>query len=179
MNAAQALFLEKGIVQTTIGQITSTAGVAQGTFYLYFSSKEDVLAALRSRWLAMYSAAIQAAIDKRPPSDWSGKLCAWVQAAVRGYFETVDIHDLVFHEPVPTSMRTIPPAEHTRQLARLLEAGNAAKAWAIDDCTFVAAFFFSGFHGGIDYLTSRQKPIARAALVKRLQDLLFRTVQPE
>jgi AcrR family transcriptional regulator len=178
MDAAQSLFREKGVVQTTIEQITVAAGVAKGTFYLHFSSKDDVLAALRSRWLATYSAKIQAAVDKRPSADWPGKLRAWVRAAVDGYFDTVEIHDLVFHEPVPVSTKTIPLGESTQQLARLLELGNAANAWAVDDCAFAAAFFFSGFHGSIDYETSKQKPIGRSALIKRLQDLMLRTVRP-
>ncbi len=178
MDAAQALFLEKGVMQTTIEQITVAAGVAKGTFYLHFSSKEDVLVALRRRWLATYSARIQAAVDKRPSADWPGKLRAWVRAAVDGYFETVEIHDLVFHEPVPASTKAIPVGESAQQLAKLLELGNRANAWAIDDCAFVAAFFFSGFHGSVDYETSKQKPVGRSALVKRLQELMLRTVQP-
>ncbi len=178
MDAAQALFLEKGVVQTTIEQITVAAEVAKGTFYLYFSSKHDVLAALRNRWQATYSANIQAAVDRQRSADWPGKLRAWVGAAVDGYFDTVEIHNLVFHEPVPVSTKGIPLGESTKQLARLLEQGNEANAWAVDDCAFMAAFFFSGFHGSIDYETSKQKPMGRSALVKRLQELMFRTVRP-
>jgi AcrR family transcriptional regulator len=178
MDAAQVLFLEQGVAQTTIEQITVAAGVAKGSFYLHFSSKDDVLAALRSRWLATYSAKIQVAIDSRPSGDWPGKLRAWVRAAVDGYFETVEIHDLVFHEPIPVSTKGIALGESTKQLASLFEMGNTAHAWALDDCPFVAAFFFSGFHGSIDYETSKQEPIARAALVKRLQKLMQRIVQP-
>src|ERR1035438_2043651 len=43
MNAAERLFLSEGVAATTIEQITSAAAVAKGTFYLYFSSKDDVL----------------------------------------------------------------------------------------------------------------------------------------
>ncbi|MDI4231743.1 hypothetical protein OZ411_02825 [Bradyrhizobium sp. Arg237L] len=35
-------------------------------------------------WLATYSAKIQAAVDRRPSTDWSGRLRAWVRAAVDG-----------------------------------------------------------------------------------------------
>jgi AcrR family transcriptional regulator len=50
MNSAQHLFLKSGVGPTTIEQITSGAKVAKGTFYLYFSSKEAVLAALGDRF---------------------------------------------------------------------------------------------------------------------------------
>lgn len=41
--AAQALFLEKGVSKTSISEITERAQVAKGTFYLYFTDKDDLL----------------------------------------------------------------------------------------------------------------------------------------
>lgn len=40
--AAQSLFLEKGMSKTSISEITDRAKVAKGTFYLYFTDKEDL-----------------------------------------------------------------------------------------------------------------------------------------
>ena len=36
------LFRTKGFTETTIEEITSVAGVARGTFYNYFQTKEDI-----------------------------------------------------------------------------------------------------------------------------------------
>ncbi len=44
--AARKVFKEKGYDGTTIADIVKEAGVAQGTFYLYFSSKRDAFLAL-------------------------------------------------------------------------------------------------------------------------------------
>ena len=44
--ASRTLFKEKGYDGTTIADIVKEAGVAQGTFYLYFSSKRDAFLAL-------------------------------------------------------------------------------------------------------------------------------------
>ena len=44
--AARKVFREKGYDGTTIADIVQAAGVAQGTFYLYFSSKRDAFLAL-------------------------------------------------------------------------------------------------------------------------------------
>lgn len=41
-NTAFELFMTKGINKTTISDIVQKAGVAKGTFYLYFSDKYDV-----------------------------------------------------------------------------------------------------------------------------------------
>lgn len=43
LDAAYNLFIEKGITATAIDEIVKKAGVAKGTFYLYFKDKEDIL----------------------------------------------------------------------------------------------------------------------------------------
>lgn len=43
LDAAYSLFIEKGITATAIDEIVKKAGVAKGTFYLYFKDKEDIL----------------------------------------------------------------------------------------------------------------------------------------
>ena len=42
LSAAELLFGQGGFHATSIGAITSEAGVGHGTFYLYFGSKEDI-----------------------------------------------------------------------------------------------------------------------------------------
>lgn len=42
LNAAFDLFINQGIHQTTISNIVEKAGVAKGTFYLYFKDKYDI-----------------------------------------------------------------------------------------------------------------------------------------
>jgi len=44
--AAQGMFCRRGVDATTIEEITEQADVGKGTFYRYFSSKEDVVLAL-------------------------------------------------------------------------------------------------------------------------------------
>lgn len=50
--AARKVFREKGYANATISDIVKEAGVAQGTFYLYFSSKLDAVGALADSLLA-------------------------------------------------------------------------------------------------------------------------------
>jgi len=42
-DAANQLFLTKGIDETTVDEICDAAGISKGTFYLYFHHKEDLL----------------------------------------------------------------------------------------------------------------------------------------
>ena len=41
-NTAFELFTTKGLAKTTISDIVENAGVAKGTFYLYFKDKYDI-----------------------------------------------------------------------------------------------------------------------------------------
>ena len=43
LGAAIEVFAKEGYFYSTISQIAKTAGVADGTIYLYFKNKEDIL----------------------------------------------------------------------------------------------------------------------------------------
>jgi AcrR family transcriptional regulator len=48
LHAAEAEFGERGFAEASIASITQRAGVALGTFYVYFESKEEIFRALVS-----------------------------------------------------------------------------------------------------------------------------------
>ena len=45
-SAAATVFADRGVGNTAVSDIVKAAGVAQGTFYLYFDSKDDVVLAV-------------------------------------------------------------------------------------------------------------------------------------
>ncbi|HSI50434.1 MAG TPA: TetR/AcrR family transcriptional regulator [Ideonella sp.] len=52
LDAALALFVEKGFAATRSDEVAQRAGVSKGTLYLYFPSKEDLLKAVIQQTLA-------------------------------------------------------------------------------------------------------------------------------
>ena len=48
---AEQLFIKKGYEQTSVSHIVKKIGVAQGTYYYYFKSKEEVLDAIIDRYI--------------------------------------------------------------------------------------------------------------------------------
>ena len=59
LEAARELFSERGYHQTRVDEITGRAGVATGTFYLYFKDKPaiglaSIPLAFATVWLAVY-----------------------------------------------------------------------------------------------------------------------------
>ncbi len=61
LSAARAILAEKGLEATTVSEIVARAGVAQGTFYLYFPSKIALIAALNQQMNENIVAAVRTA----------------------------------------------------------------------------------------------------------------------
>ncbi len=59
LEVARRILAEKGFEATTISEIVARAGVAQGTFYLYFASKIALIAALNQEMNEQIVAAVQ------------------------------------------------------------------------------------------------------------------------
>ena len=55
---AEQFFLDAGYEQTSVNAIIEKAGIAKGTFYHYFASKEDILDAVVSGYIEKIAASI-------------------------------------------------------------------------------------------------------------------------
>jgi AcrR family transcriptional regulator len=51
LDKAEMLFFTKGYVRTTVNDILQEIGIAKGTFYYYFKSKEEVMDAVVTRFI--------------------------------------------------------------------------------------------------------------------------------
>jgi AcrR family transcriptional regulator len=49
VSAAATVFAQRGVANTAVSDIVKAAGVAQGTFYLYFDTKDDAVLAVVER----------------------------------------------------------------------------------------------------------------------------------
>lgn len=65
LDTALSLFLESGYERTSVEQITAAVGVAKGTFYHYFATKQDVLEHLVERFSDDLFAAAEAAVAEQ------------------------------------------------------------------------------------------------------------------
>ena len=64
LDVAEDLFSKKGFDETAVSDIVGQMGVAQGTFYYYFESKEECLDALVMRILAADAETIEKVVDR-------------------------------------------------------------------------------------------------------------------
>jgi AcrR family transcriptional regulator len=175
MDAAQRLFLRQGVAATTIDDVAAGAGIAKGTIYLHFTSKQTLLAALGERFADKHLACIKAALAATSEADWAGKLKAWAEASVTFYLDSIALHDMLFHEARAPTREGLVDNLIIDHLTSLLNEGSHAGAWSIDDARFTAVFLFSGMHGIVDDAYVKEKRIAKGRLIRRLQRICFRS----
>lgn len=87
LSGAARLFATRGFSEVSIADIARTAGVATGTFYAHFPSKDDVVAQLRC---AMLDELLQRATVAPAPhrdQDWWSTARGVIQSTVRFWFE--------------------------------------------------------------------------------------------
>jgi AcrR family transcriptional regulator len=98
MDASVQVFAEKGIARSTVADITRAAGVAKGTFYLYFTSKEHLLAGLKERFvdeILDHASGLYARVGQ---DDWEALLDATVESMTDFMIDRADMVQVMVQE---------------------------------------------------------------------------------
>src|SRR5262245_61614349 len=66
LDGAVKVFAEKGFFSATVADVARAAGVADGTIYLYFKSKDELLLSIFDDRMGELCAAAREAIDTAP-----------------------------------------------------------------------------------------------------------------
>src|SRR2546429_5170440 len=69
LQAAEEVLVEKGYHETSMDEIAARVGIAKGTVYLHFPSKEDLVVAIFARDMQKFLQAVEAAIEGAAASD--------------------------------------------------------------------------------------------------------------
>ena len=152
VSAAATVFAKRGAAKTVVSDIVKAAGVAQGTFYLYFDSKDDAVLAVVTRiasaMMDEVTARVEAgtsAVDKmhilsNVLSDAAAEPDALDLITVLHRPENRALHDRLAEDLVP---RLNPLVE------AIIEQGVAEDVFHVTD-TRAAAWFVLGGLGSIE-----------------------------
>lgn len=66
LRAATRVFARKGFYATKVSEVAKAAGVADGTIYLYFKNKDDLLVSLFEDRIMLLLATLERALSERP-----------------------------------------------------------------------------------------------------------------
>ena len=150
LNAAIEVLQRDGLEHATVAEITRSAGVAKGTFYLHFRSKDELLDALRHRLVEQFAERV-GALDLPPRThDWPAFTALLVRTVLEMQVEVRDLHALL----VGTTHRhdgeldahgmTGNPA--AMALAAVVEAGIAAGAYRVADVEATVRLLYELLH---------------------------------
>src|SRR5438270_6610051 len=70
LDAAETLFLEQPDRMANVAEVAETAGLAKGTVYLYFASKEEMLLALHERHVTGFFTPLMEMLSRPGPVDF-------------------------------------------------------------------------------------------------------------
>lgn len=100
LEAALSVLRSRGPINARVEDVTEAAGAAKGTFYLYFSSWDDLLVKVRAHLLSQYISEMRTRFAAEARSDW---WAAFENECVRfvAFIEELgELHEAVFHGPI-------------------------------------------------------------------------------
>ncbi|WNJ96845.1 TetR/AcrR family transcriptional regulator [Vibrio ruber] len=178
MDAAEHLFLTKGIHETRIEDITTAAHVAKGTFYIYFHSRDSLLHALQQRFMTSFCARIETALTQCQSDDWQSRLHNWFTTAIDGLLDQIILHDMLFQDIHPKQGRSLMSENPViEQLCSLLQQGDKANAWQVTDAKMMALMMFHAMHGLVDDALARGDINCRSSLVSTLTETFSKALR--
>ncbi len=137
---AKRLFFERGFAQTSVSAIVREAGVAQGTFYLYFKSKQALLPYLRAEVLGHYLRAFEESTkDKAARAD--ARLVAALERIHASMREQVPIVRVLREATSSEEIEQIwleGRETLSRPLAELITTGCEDHSFVVDDARMAA-----------------------------------------
>ena len=178
IDTAERLFLEKGYEQTTVADIVREIEVAQGTFYYYFSSKEEILEAIIEKDITALEEDVRQ-IMSREDANAAIKLNAVVNSIIGISTSRREIMDYlheegnaVMHEKMErhTIERLVPLM--TRVVAEGTHAGIFDVQYPTESVEFLLASLVYFFHHPEVFAD----PMRREKMQSSLETILGRTL---
>lgn len=159
LDAAARLAVQEGLANTSIAQVAAAAGIAKGSIYLHFGSRQDLLAGLQADLWAQMLERPQEIVDDEALS-WAAKLDEVVEHWMRFEFDYHDLYHAVFHAVATDSDE---PLEAARTLlGKLIAAGAEAGEFDLAglDEEIVLEFLLHGYIGPCFHHTDPDTAVA-------------------
>ncbi|WP_431980332.1 TetR/AcrR family transcriptional regulator [Streptomyces qinglanensis] len=151
LDATAALLLDDGYEALTVSKVAARAGVAKGTVYLYFDSKQELLAALQAE---MWDRMLQqpTALLEQPGLTWTERLDGLVAAWITAEQDHHELYHRLFHEP-GGAVGEEPMTAARDLLVSLLTQGRAAGEFDVPDPGLTADFLTHAYTGPCHHAT--------------------------
>ena len=171
VDAARTLFLSRGVAQTSIDAIAKQAGVAKGSVYLYFATKEHIIKAIEAQFNARILQRTHAAAAATASRDADAAVTAWCEELVHAYLDELDVHDMLFYSGAAATRQSAADNSLIDDLSVLLAAHGASEP------SDTAAFLVAGVTALTDRAILEGRTNDRGALVRTAARLVAATTR--
>ncbi|GAA2883964.1 TetR/AcrR family transcriptional regulator [Nonomuraea rubra] len=173
IDAAIRLLRSGQEVTNWVQAVTTEADAAKGTFYVYFSSWEDMLAAVRDHVQRDYVDRFHRLAESTEPIDWWATLDAECAAAIEDISRPGGLHAAVFHSaPEPTGGGRLDVVD---AIAEALRRGMDDGAFRRLDPHMAATILFTVLHAAADAIAAGDQ---RQSWVEAVRDLTRQWLSP-
>jgi AcrR family transcriptional regulator len=158
LDAAAGLFSDRPVEDVSMAQIAQRAGVAKGLPYHYFDSKDELLAALRERYLSEWYEVAEAWLLRPPGREWH-RLEGFVRALYEFFIDRTDLHHVLWGDDAESEMFA-----HGRKLLSGFVGGGVERG--VFEARILEAtveFVLHGLHGLLVRYVHDQRPVTQFA----------------
>lgn len=120
LDAALSLFSEKGYYSTKVSEIVKSANVSQGTFYLYFKTKEEIFIKLTDQFLQTILNEMEGLSNQLKESNYAAKIEKMVERGLRLIYENKRLAKLTFIYKYETSTIYQSCCRHEEEIRSLI-----------------------------------------------------------
>jgi AcrR family transcriptional regulator len=178
LDAAVEVFRRGGVDEATVADIAKTAGVAKGSFYNYFSTKEHLVAALRERHVEGMLALAGGIFNRVGSEDLVALADEMVEALIDYDIAHRDIVKML--RITASGDATDLMADANRRLHEMvatgIRVGVAAGLFDVADPWLTAGLLNHAMHGLLEEMIVQGEEIDRTALVDAATTLMRRAL---
>lgn len=170
INAAKKIFAEKDFAKATISEIAGLAGVADGTIYEYFQSKEDILLSIATNRLDSYLKHVAGAFEIKTPDRKLRRLIKYHFSSFLSDREFLKVFLLRLH--TNDKFYTSRAFEGFRGFCRLVEdVIEEGKAAGVFRPKVNSRVFRNMFLGAFGHMSMRWFVLRESAPVDRMEEI--------
>jgi AcrR family transcriptional regulator len=181
LDAAMRIFATKGVSKSTVADIAVGAGVAKGTVYLYFGSKEHLLAALRDRFVDELLEHVADLLARAGQDDWWGLVDTTIETMVDFMMEKKDLMMVFVEEGLSSDAAKVFPDVGSRvdaMFAAAIQQGIDGGACKATDPELMASFFHHALEGAVMHTYVHGDAIDRDRFVAAAKELVHKALAP-
>lgn len=168
LDAAMDVFTRKGVGESTVDEIAERAGVAKGTFYLYFRSKDHAVGALWEQYvngiLAIGEEVLPRDSDDRPLGD---AIAEFIERLTDYGLANAELHRIVYGSANAKALELC-RAVNERAVLRLTDAvvgGTQPASTNGVDHRLLVRLLYHGAHATLQDAVSGVVPLDRDQLI--------------